>query len=114
MVTTITTENGEGGLTMPRKVKEKPARRPRTRAALTPKIQGAQEGASTVPSQPMDPVALTPDEEAADVRQLLADLDEQANRGDSNALQRLRDFLDQNPQVWEMGGDLTAIAERAC
>lgn len=42
-------------------------------------------------------------------RQLVA----RANQGDSEALKRLRRFLDVNPQLWDKFGDLTALAERA-
>jgi hypothetical protein len=38
---------------------------------------------------------------------------EQANAGDASAVERLRAFLDENPQVWRHLGDLAAVAEHA-
>jgi len=36
-----------------------------------------------------------------------------ANKGDKTALAKLRQFLDNNPQVWQHVGDLARTAERA-
>lgn len=36
-----------------------------------------------------------------------------ANGGDQHALAKLREFLDQNPQVWQHIGDLSRAAEKA-
>jgi len=37
----------------------------------------------------------------------------QANQGDRSALERLRQFLDENPHVWAQLGDLARVAEQA-
>ncbi len=36
-----------------------------------------------------------------------------ANDGDKDALTRLRNFLEQQPQIWQHVGDLAVVAERA-
>src|SRR5262249_16221311 len=36
-----------------------------------------------------------------------------ANQGERLAIDRLKQFLDLNPHIWEKAGDLTAVAERA-
>jgi hypothetical protein len=38
---------------------------------------------------------------------------ERANRGEQKALDQLREFLDRNPQVWQLVGDLARAAEEA-
>ena len=43
----------------------------------------------------------------------LRDMVERANRGEQSALDELRDFLDENPQVWRTVGDLGRMAENA-
>jgi hypothetical protein len=48
-----------------------------------------------------------------DYRALFRKLVERANRGEPEAVIRLREFLDVNPAIWEKAGDLTAVAERA-
>ena len=48
----------------------------------------------------------------ADVRMLEAAV-AKANAGDQRALSWLRDFLDENPQVWRHAGNLARVAEQA-
>lgn len=45
--------------------------------------------------------------------QWLKELVERANQGDQPALDELRDFLDQNPRLWQTVGDLGRAAENA-
>lgn len=44
-------------------------------------------------------------------RDALAELRQRADRGDPEAQQALREFLDENPQVWQKIGDMAAQAE---
>jgi hypothetical protein len=48
----------------------------------------------------------------ADWRVLTAIL-QKANGGDQKAIEALRNFLDENPQVWKQAGNLARIAEKA-
>lgn len=45
--------------------------------------------------------------------QWLKKLIERANHGDEKALDKLRDFLDQNPELWQTVGDFGRVAESA-
>jgi hypothetical protein len=51
--------------------------------------------------------------EADDYQRLFEALVARANQGERLAVDRLRKFLDVNPQLWQRVGDLTAVAERA-
>jgi hypothetical protein len=44
---------------------------------------------------------------------LFKELISRANLGDQEALTRLRQVLDSNPQLWRQAGNLTAVAEKA-
>lgn len=59
-----------------------------------------------------NPVHQRPMPTEADWRALKAIL-QKANEGDPKAIEQLRDFLDENPQVWKQVGNLARIAERA-
>src|SRR5262249_5160357 len=56
---------------------------------------------------PAEPAPATPDYQA-----LFKELVQRANRGERLAVDRLRAFLDRNPQLWQRAGDLNAAAER--
>jgi len=46
-------------------------------------------------------------------REVLSTKLKQANAGDQQAITWLRNFLDENPQVWQYIGDLSVVAENA-
>jgi hypothetical protein len=53
------------------------------------------------------------DEAAPDYRQLFKEVVARANQGERLAIDRLKSFLDRNPDIWGKAGDLAAVAERA-
>src|SRR5262249_21297923 len=54
-----------------------------------------------------------PEQSPPDYQQLFRELIHRANQGERLAVDRLKSFLDLNPQIWQRAGDLTAVAERA-
>jgi hypothetical protein len=75
--------------------------------AARPGRAPAPEPASPGPSPPSPPPASSP----ATKLELLNDDIRRANEGDQAACARLREFLDNNPEIWQSVGDASAHAE---
>src|SRR5262245_14067558 len=81
------------------------------RAGAEARGASAPGAATTAPAAPprAPPAAQALPFDEASFRLLV----EGANGGDRQALLRLRQLLDERPEIWRRAGDLTALAERA-
>jgi hypothetical protein len=91
--------------------------RTKTPSKAPPKVgrrpQPATEGAKAAPKGRHAGKQAKADEVAPDYQQLFKEVVARANQGERLAVDRLKSFLDLNPDIWGKAGDLAAVAERA-
>jgi hypothetical protein len=84
-----------------------------------PQVRTTPCTSTSAPPLPDGPPAATapPPQQASpappSIGEALMNVARQAEEGDEASLKRLRQFLDENPEVWRRAGDIGAVAERA-